>query len=199
MFPFYTITSHLLTPLTKPSQQLAAGLVAMVVLGLVQFFYPRVYPTMFLDSPGYLRFDAHRNALYPAFLDMLGDNIGLVIIAQVAIFLAASFGMVFMLARARLPLSVIVILTLALLVNFDLHAYHYSIAPESLSLSLVYLMLGCLALYFHQAKPLWLGLAMLCAILTFGMRPNTIAFPIAIGIVATLQIFFPPPPPAIPQ
>ena len=203
----------LTAPLTKPSHCLGLGVVAAALMGMVlTFFYIVSSPADQAFDPsgvggvvGYIKFHPFRTALYPAFLDLFGGDdlylhqhlVNLVFVTQAIINVLATGFMLAALAYARLPIVVLVLFLIAILVNYFGLSFHYIIMTESLALSLVYCMIGCLGLWCHSRKFYWLGLAMFCGMLGFGLRPNFLPFPFGIALIAGLHsaVTTPPPPP----
>ena len=173
--------------------QMGTGLVAAVAVAVTQFFVPTLLPVFDLDSPSYLAFGAFRFAIYPAFLDLFSDHVPSIIVAQLLVHLISVAGMFALLARARLPVLVLGVFLLAIMCHLLAQGYHYVIMTESLSLSLVFLIIGFMAVYVAEAKPKWLALAMLFATLIFGIKPNYIAFPIAVVLIAAIAMLFAKP------
>ena len=187
----------LLTPFTTPRQCLLFAVLSVAVMIVLLWFYPNYAPSLLgFDSFEYIEFHTHRSALYPAFLDLFGGDtlynyqpkLDLIATTQIIIFLLALAAMMVALAHARLPISVLVVFLVALTSNYHLHAYHKTLLAESLGLSLLCLLIGCLALWFHKRSYWWLASAMLVASISFGLRPNMVAMPIGVAIVGLFHI-----------
>ena len=186
----------LLTPITTPSHSLMFGLGALVVAAVAQTFSPDIPYQLVRDSFEYLEFHPHRRALYPAFLDLFGDDtlynyqhtLDRIALTQIIIFLLALGAMMAALAHARLPISVLIVFLVALTSNYQLHTFHHILFPESLSLSLTYLLIATLALWFQTKHYGWLASAMLVATLALALRPNMIAMPVGVAIVGLCHI-----------
>ena len=166
----------------------------MAVMAVAIGFYPQLPPDP--DSISYIEFHANRSALYPAFLDLFGDDtlhhhqpkLALIATTQTSLFILAMGFMLAALAHARLPLSALVLFFAALTSNYYLHLYHSSLLTESLGLSLLCVLIACLALWFHKPSYWWLASAMLVATLAFGLRPNMIAMPLGVAIVGLFHL-----------
>ena len=193
------VSIYLLTPFTTPRQCFVFALVVIGVAGVAQLFYPQFPHPLSPDSFSYMEFRTFRNALYPAFLDLFGGDflytfqpkLDRIFTIQITIYIVAMGFMLGGLAIARLPISVLLVFLLALTSNYQLHLYHRIILTESLGLSLLCVLIGCLALWFHTKSSRrygWLALAMLVATMGFGLRPNMVAMPIGVAIVAMFHL-----------
>ena len=194
----------MLTPIKTspppPPRNLAHSLifagVATLVAALAQAFSPDTPHQLVRDSFEYLEFHPHRNALYPAFLDIFGGDflynsqpiLNRIALTQIIIFLLALGAMMAALAHTRLPLLALTAFLLAITSNYQLHAFHHVLSPESLSLSLTYLLIATLALWFQTKHYGWLASAMLVATLALALRPNMIAMPVGVAIVGLCHI-----------
>ena len=203
----HSLLATLLTPLPSklaplgqyiatPRQCLIFAGIAMAVMAVALAFYPQFPHSLSRDSFEYLEFHPHRSALYPAFLDIFGGDtlynyqpkLTLIATTQTATFILAMGFMLWGLATARLPLSVLVVFVLALVANYDLHFYHQTLLTDSFGLSAIFFLIGTLALWFHTRHYGWLASAMLVATLAFGLRPSMVAMPIGVAIVGLFHL-----------
>ena len=95
--------------------QAGIGLSGVVAVWLANLILPRLFPIIQPDSYSYLDFRYDRTSFYPLFLRHVHDgaeDYQTVLTVQVA-FHAVAFGVLLGLARARLPLSALILLLIA--------------------------------------------------------------------------------------
>ena len=148
-------------------------LLALLAVGYIAFHWSDPV-TLAPDSGGYLQFSEHRTAGYPLFLSAVGTLFGttdaaakvqLVIAAMAFAFLGWSVYRAF--RSPFFALAPVVALMLYPRIA-DLHGY---ILTESLFISLLCLLIGCIALSAHRPTWRWMALAALACGLAITFRP----------------------------
>ena len=152
-------------------------LLALLAVGYVALHWSQPL-TMSPDSGGYLTFSGHRSAGYPLFLKAVDALFGstdaapkvqLVIAAAAFAFLGWSLHRAF-----RSPLFAL-LLVVALMLYPRVTERHADILTESIFISLMCIMVGCIALSAHRPSWRWTALAALACGLAITFRPAALS------------------------
>ncbi len=165
----------------------AVAIALMMVMVAVLMVTPRLFNVLENDSSGYINFDAVRSATYPLILrgfDLLGWSHQEVIAFQCSVFVL-SYGLGFsMLLRAGLPLIIVLGTALGVTFNIYFNAFHFSILTESLSFSIVIILIGLFALVLKQATVVRTGAIFLLLGVLFTLK--SAALPLIIGAIISI-------------
>ncbi|MEC8089028.1 MAG: hypothetical protein VX120_03270, partial [Pseudomonadota bacterium] len=164
--------------------QAGIGLSGVVAVWLANLILPRLFPIIQPDSYSYLDFRAIRTSFYPLFLRHVHDgaeDYQTVLTVQVA-FHAVAFGVLLLgLARARLPLSALILLLVATALNPFLQSFHHTVLTESLAFSLTFLASGAFCLFVSERRKVFLALTTLFASMATALKLS--ALPLLIGLI----------------
>ena len=172
---------------TSKRQNILICLLATSIFALILSVTPRVFPILEPDSLGYLKFFSIRTSFYPKFLMLMesfGATLEQILLVQIVINIIAFFILMFLLFRSKIPLILILTIALALYGNIYSNAFHFSILTESLSFTLIFIILGIfvsISKEFSLVKVILLFSA--CSIL-FAIKPS--GLPLLIGCFVSL-------------
>ncbi|MCH9853424.1 MAG: hypothetical protein K0U45_07965 [Alphaproteobacteria bacterium] len=166
--------------------QISIAIGASVLYFIVAFITPHFIPLLEPDSYSYLDFSPIRTAFYPIFLDIMqaiGLSLNAITIVQLAVFSIILGWLIFHLMLFGLPLLLVVGFYLGMVGNIYLTAYHFSILTESISFSLVLLLMIYLLRFIHHKKTTDFLMMTIFAAIATAIKPAFLPF--CVGILIT--------------
>ena len=170
---------HYLTlhPKNRRSRLFFSSMAGLLYFG-VCVISPKFFSLIEPDSVGYIEFHAIRTAGYPTFISILGalkiplQHIGLV---QASLFSLSISYLLYACCVAGVPLSVSIPLYVALISNIFFNAFHFTVLTESISFSLLLILLANFLLFAKDRNVINLLIGSMCIGLLIMIRPVAIA------------------------
>ena len=137
----------------QKQKDIVASLVFSFVYGLVLFFSPKVFTMLQPDSGAYIDFSPDRTSIYPTIIDIfqfLNNSYQDVIFLQILLFLISFGYFSYQFFKFKINKCVYALMYVSLSLNIYYNGFHFTILTESISFSIILIILGQLINYNYS-------------------------------------------------
>jgi len=142
--------------------------------GLILFFSPKIFAVLQPDSGGYIDFSSARTSIYPTIIDIFQffkSSYQVIILFQILVFLISLSYFSYQFFKFKINKCVYVLMYISLSLNIYYNGFHFTILTESISFSLILIILGQLINYNYSTSfnnPIYLVIS---SALLFTIKP----------------------------
>ena len=167
------------------------SILASLLYFVILLITPRVFSLTQPDSGGYIDFANIRSSIYPSIIDVfqiLQVSLEKLVMLQIFIFLISVTYFIYQLLNFKINKLIILTIYLSLFLNIYYNGFHFTILTESLSFSLILVLIGQLISFFHLKSKLDTTIIVSIITLMFCIKPATapIFAVVLIAVIFTL-------------
>jgi len=169
------------------SKNLTLSIFASFLYFGILLFTPKIFTLIQPDSGGYIDFSNIRSSIYPSIIDifqLFKISLNKLITFQIIVFLISLTSFIYQLLKFKVNKIIICLVYLSLFFNIYYNGFHFTILTESLSFSLILVLIGQLISFFHSKTKMNIIIIISIITLLFSIKPATA--PIFVIVLITI-------------